>query len=137
MRSWRVGWAATVAALAGVWLASQAPQAAQSPDALTLRILVATSADDAQRLADRVRAGADFAVLAREESIDPSASRGGLLGKITVSTLRPELRSALLGVGPGQLTSVVQVATGFAFFQVDEDVATTTGPPDSGALFTT
>ena len=133
MRFCRVGWAAVVAALAGICLASQTPQATQLPDTLTLRILVAASADDAQRLADRVRAGEDFAALARAESIDPSAARGGLLGRIALSTMRPELRDALRGVGSGQLTSVVPIPTGFAFFKVEEDADTTEVTPAAPA----
>ena len=118
-----------MAALASVWLASQASQAAQSPDTLTLRIVVAASADEAQRLVDRLSQGEDFAVLARAESIDPSADRGGLLGRIALSTLRPELRDVFRGVGPGQLTPVVRIPTGFAFFKVVEDVDSTARPP--------
>ena len=47
-----------------------------------------------QRLMERVRSGADFAALARTESIDPSAVDGGLLGRIAISTLRPDLQTA-------------------------------------------
>ena len=129
VRSYRLASALAVAALASMWLASKASQAAQSPDTLTLRIIVAGSGDEAQRLVDRVSKGEDFAVLARAESIDPSADRGGLLGRIALSTLRPELRNVLRGAGPGQLTPVVQVPTGFAFFKVEEDVDSTDRPP--------
>jgi len=110
-----------MAALAGSWLVFYASPAAQPPDVLVLRIMVAASANEAERLIDRVRKGEDFAVVARSESIDPSAAQGGLLGRIELSTLRPELRSALSGVGPGQLTTIVRIPAGFAFFRVEND----------------
>jgi tetratricopeptide (TPR) repeat protein len=118
-----------LAAVSSIGLASQAPQAGQSTDSLTLRIIVANSADEAARLMDRVRKGEDLAALARSESLDPSAADGGLLGRIQLSTLRPELRTALRGVGPGQLTAIVQVPTGFAFLRVEQDSYSTARPP--------
>jgi len=108
-----------VAALAGASLVSQSSQPAASPSpAVALRIIVTSTADEAQRLIDRLNRGEDFVALARAESIDPSAREGGLLGTIELLTLRPELRTALRGVGPGQRTSVFQIPTGFAFLEV-------------------
>ena len=120
-----------VAALAAWSLAVQASPAVQSTDTLTLRIIVAGTRDDAQRLAGRASRGEDFPALARAESIDPSASRGGLLGRIAVSTLRPELQAALRGGAPGYLTAVVQVPTGFAFLKVEPDAGSATAPADA------
>src|SRR5207245_7782849 len=42
-----------------------------------------------------------------------------LLGVVQLSTLRPELRAALRGVGPGQVTEVVALPTGFAVLRVE------------------
>ena len=51
-----------------------------------------------------------FVALARAESLDPSAGNGGLLGRLALSSLRPELRAALQGVKPGQVTPVVHIS---------------------------
>src|SRR5262245_32948607 len=79
------------------------PAATQAPSpspSLSIRIIVVNSADEAQRIAERVRAGENFAVLAKTLSIDPSANDGGLIGPVDPSTLRPELRDALQGRRP-------------------------------------
>jgi tetratricopeptide (TPR) repeat protein len=121
----RLAWAAALAALAGAGLGARSPQTAPPADVRTLRIMVASSADAARRLLDRVRGGEDFAALAKAESIDPSAPQGGLLGRVQLSTLRPELRNAVREAGTGGLTRIVQVPLGFAFLEVGRDNGST------------
>jgi hypothetical protein len=76
------------------------------------------SAQDAQAIVDRLKAGADFAVLAREVSVDPTSVEGGFLGKIDPASLRAELRDALSAVQPGQLSKIVKLPSGYAILQV-------------------
>jgi tetratricopeptide (TPR) repeat protein len=92
-------------------------------DIQTLRVIVVNSREQAQRLMDRVANGEDFGGLARAESLDPSAPDGGLLGRVPISTLRPDLQSALRGLSAGQMTAVIQVPTGFVFIRVERDSA--------------
>ena len=54
---------------------------------MTLRVIVVDSAEEAQRIVIRLNGGEDFVALAQAESIDPTRSAGGLLGKVTLSTL--------------------------------------------------
>jgi tetratricopeptide (TPR) repeat protein len=93
-------------------------------DEVSLRVIVVDSADEARRIVSRLNRGEDFIAVAQAESIDPTAAAGGLLGKVTRSTLPPMLKDALVGVAPGQLSPVVQIPTGFAILKVVED----TGP---------
>ncbi len=83
-----------------------------------LRIIVAPSAEQAQRILERLKNGEDFATLAKRESVDATADDGGYMGKLDPATLRPELREALKGVGPGQITGVIKVPSGFAILKV-------------------
>jgi hypothetical protein len=110
--------------LSGASQASGAAQdpsaAAPAPETLTLRVIVVASAVEAERVIAQVRQGADFATLAAAVSQDPSRSRGGLLGRTPVSTLRQELREALRGVAVGQVTQPVRIPTGYAVLQVIE-----------------
>ena len=83
-----------------------------------LRVIVVTSAEQAQRILERLKNGEDFATLAKRESVDATADDGGYMGKLDPATLRPELREALKGVGPGQITGVIKVPSGFAILKV-------------------
>ena len=83
-----------------------------------LRLIVVDSAAEAQRLADQVRGGADFAAFARERSVDATGVDGGLLGKVDPATLRQELRDALKGVQPGQISGIVRIPSGYAIVKV-------------------
>ena len=87
-------------------------------DAVTLRVIIVSSADQAERIRDQLEQGADFAALAKAKSIDPTAQDGGYLGKVGVSTLRPELRDAVHGLKVGELSSVVKTPLGYAVLQV-------------------
>src|ERR1700676_1309278 len=96
------------------------PSRAQDKSAaqLNLQVIVVDSPDKAHLILERLRKGEDFAAIAKKESIDPSATEGGYLGLIDLSTLRPELREALKGIEPGRITEVIAVATGYVILKV-------------------
>ena len=58
-----------------------APGQEQTSTAIALRILVLNSAEESARVRAELEKGADFAVLAREKSVDATSLDGGLLGK--------------------------------------------------------
>jgi hypothetical protein len=87
-------------------------------DEVTLRIIVVESEDEARRLREELAGGANFVALASARSVDPSAADGGLLGRLSLSSLRPDLRAAVDGLPVGALSGIVPVPTGFAIVQV-------------------
>ncbi len=103
-------WPTLLAVLA---LGQEAP-----PAAIPLRLIVLNTAADAAKIRRQLESGADFAVLAREKSIDATSVDGGLLGAVDPSTLRAELRAAIQGLNPGQLSQVFRLPSGFAIVKV-------------------
>jgi tetratricopeptide (TPR) repeat protein len=99
------------------------PQSSIAPSAgdATLRIIVLETEDEAGRVREALLAGANFVTLAASRSVDPSATVGGMLGRLPLSSLRPNLRAAISGVAVGGLSPVVPVPTGFAIVQVIAD----------------
>jgi hypothetical protein len=96
------------------------PVVAQGPATgeVTLRIIVLETEDEARRVREQLVAGANFVTLAATRSVDPSRSVGGQLGRLALSSLRPDLRSAVEGLSVGAFSPVVPVPTGFAIVQV-------------------
>jgi hypothetical protein len=88
---------------------------------VTLRIIVVNSDDEARHVAEQLRAGASFADLAKRVSIDATADTGGLVGRVSLAGLRPELQRTLRGVKVGQITPVIRVPTGYAILKVVPD----------------
>ena len=100
----------------GLAVAAQTPSTAPDPE-VTFRILVVSSAERAGQLAVRVRQGEDFGALAKAESLDPSAPRGGLIGPVAMSSLRDELRETVRRLATGEISEVLSMPTGFAVVQ--------------------
>jgi tetratricopeptide (TPR) repeat protein len=113
----RTAYPVAIAVLALI-LFSQVARTGDDANAIPVRLIVVNSAEDAQATEDRLKAGADFAVVAREKSVDATSGDGGFLGKIDPASLRAELRDALLAVQPGQLSKIVKLPSGYAILQV-------------------
>ena len=124
---------ALISALLLPWISGQAwPQAlAASPPLVELRIIVVDSSSQADRVLERLKNGEDFAAVAKAVSIDPTASDGGYMGPIDPATLRPDLRDAIKGMTPGQITNVIHGKSGYAIVKVVSPSETT--PVDNTA----
>src|SRR5258706_1954958 len=88
-----------------------------------LRIIVVDSASEAKKILQRLNQGEDFAVLAKEKSTDSTADAGGYMGRVDPASLRSELRNALAGLTPGQITPVLQIPSGYAIVKVVSDAS--------------
>jgi hypothetical protein len=116
---------AAAVALLAVCLApvrSQPQRPVPPPEgAVVFRIIVVESADAARRVLDQLAAGANFVALARQVSVDATASSGGLLGPVALADLRGEVREALQHLRVGELSGIVPLRTGFAILKVVPD----------------
>ncbi len=102
------------------------------PEEVTLRqILIKTSGTDqkaldaarakAQDVLNKVKAGGNFADLAKKYSEDPStASNGGLLGAVRRGQTMPEIDKAAFSMNKGQTSDLLQTALGFFIIKVDD-----------------
>ena len=75
-----------------------------------------------ENIAARLKQGEDFAMVAQNFSEDPnSAQNGGDLGFVPESALEkanPELRKAVMGMSPGQVTPIIHTAEGYRVLKV-------------------
>jgi hypothetical protein len=110
-----LAWALVLGCIAAAALGNAQDDAGGS---IWLRLMVLSSPEDAQELAEQLRGGADFAALARARSIDATSVDGGFMGKVDIGTLRQELREALQGLKPGQVTKTVKIPSGYAIMKV-------------------
>ncbi|HEY9167265.1 MAG TPA: peptidylprolyl isomerase [Candidatus Kryptonia bacterium] len=73
----------------------------------------------AKSILDSLRAGSDFAALAKKYSQDPgSASSGGDLGWAKRGQFVPEFEHAAFGMKPGEISDIVETQFGFHIIQV-------------------
>ena len=72
-------------------------------------------------IAQRARDGEDFEALARESSEDPgSAASGGDLGFFGKGRMVPEFEEAAFGLGPAEMSEVVESPFGFHLIRAEE-----------------
>jgi len=75
----------------------------------------------AEAILDSLKAGADFAEMAKRHSEDPgSAAQGGDLGFVKKGVFYPEFESAAFALSQGQLSGVVESPVGFHIIQLIE-----------------
>jgi len=87
---------------------------------IKFRQIVTRDKHEAEIALKRIRKGSDFGNLAREISIAPEASRGGMVGWVTQGQLEKSMDKALSSLKPGQLSPVVHSPYGYHIFEVVE-----------------
>ncbi len=92
-----------------------------SPDAVRIRHLVVANEKEAADFLIAIKAGADFAKLASQVSLDNGTKdRGGDAGFISHGMLLPELEKAISGLKPGQVAGPVKTPMGYHLLKVEE-----------------
>ncbi|MBI4250939.1 MAG: SurA N-terminal domain-containing protein [Candidatus Tectomicrobia bacterium] len=69
---------------------------------------------------DRIRKGADFAALAKANSQDPSASKGGDMGAFKRGEMIPDLEKAAFSLAKGEVSEPVRTSFGYHLLLVRE-----------------
>nr|WP_193407082.1 peptidylprolyl isomerase [Methyloceanibacter methanicus] len=82
-------------------------------------ILVKTEAE-ARDLIAKLKAGADFADLAKKNSIGPSAPQGGDLGYFERGQMVPAFEDAAFALKPGEISEPVKTQFGWHVIVVEE-----------------
>jgi parvulin-like peptidyl-prolyl isomerase len=67
----------------------------------------------------KLRAGGNFAELARQYSDGPSAEQSGLLGTFRSGELLPGFEEAAANLQPGQISDIVRTRVGFHIIRVE------------------
>jgi len=84
---------------------------------LRLRIIRVYEEEPAQAVIRRLRAGEDFAAVARALSQDPTAAQGGDLGSVRVADLAEPLRTAASRLAPGAIVGPIVTADGLVLLK--------------------
>ncbi len=94
--------------------------------------------DQVKRVADnlvaQVRAGANFAAVARQFSQGAGAAQGGDIGWIQQGQLSPELDKALKVAGPGQVSAPIRTSTGFHILGIRSKKTVSLGDPEQATV---
>jgi parvulin-like peptidyl-prolyl isomerase len=95
------------------------PQTFTEPAAVKLGIIFINSESEANKVLVDLKAGADFAVMARKLSEHrPSADLGGDLGWVNRGRLQPEIEKVAFSLTPGEL-GIAQLEAGYMIVRLE------------------
>ena len=87
-------------------------------DPLQASMIVVIDKAEAAAILNKIRAGGDFAKLAREKSLDKvSGARGGDLGEFYPGDFAPEFEKSILALKPGQVSEVIALQGRYHIFK--------------------
>jgi foldase protein PrsA len=91
------------------------------PEQVRARHILVKTEDEAKSVVEKLKGGADFAKLAEELSIDPSAKEaGGDLGFFGRGEMVKEFEDAAFSLKPGETSSPIQTQFGYHIIRVEE-----------------
>jgi peptidyl-prolyl cis-trans isomerase C len=98
----------------------EAVQSMRGQEEVHARHILVESEDEAKVVLDQLKAGGDFAALAKEKSKDPGGSDGGDLGYFTKDQMVPEFAEVAFKMYPGQLSNPVKTQFGWHIIKVED-----------------
>ena len=85
------------------------------------RHILLEAEEEARAVIEKIKGGADFAEVAKEKSIGPSAEAGGDLGYFTRDAMVPEFADAVFELQPGEISAApVKTAYGWHVIKVED-----------------
>jgi peptidyl-prolyl cis-trans isomerase C len=91
----------------------------EKPEQVRVRQIVVVTEEEARKVEELLRAGTDFAALAREKSTAPEAERGGDLGYFAMGEMPAEF-NVVFGLPKGGISGVVKSPYGFHIFKLED-----------------
>jgi peptidyl-prolyl cis-trans isomerase C len=95
------------------------PAEFEKPEQVRARQVVVTTEAEARKVVERLRAGGDFASLAREKSTAPEAEKGGDLGYFGVGDMPAEF-NVVFGLQKGEYSGIVKSPYGYHVFKLED-----------------
>ncbi len=90
---------------------------------ITFRILTVREREKAAALRGQIEKGADFATVARENSVDPYAPKGGLVQDLARIDTPYEFQAAVFALEPGALEGPIVTRIGYSVVRVESFAA--------------
>jgi peptidyl-prolyl cis-trans isomerase C len=95
-------------------------KSAAGQEEVRARHILVDNEDEAKAIVDQLRAGGDFAAIAKEKSKDPGGAEGGDLGYFTKDQMVPEFAEVAFKMYPGQLSNPVKTQFGWHIIKLED-----------------
>lgn len=98
------------------------PREFERPELVRCRQIVVDTEAEAKAVLELLRAGGDFAALAKEKSTAPEAGNGGDLGSFAMGEMPAEF-NVVFGLPEGGVSGIVKSPYGFHLFKLEEKLS--------------
>lgn len=85
-----------------------------------IRQMVLKTKEEADKIYKELKAGADFARVAKERSVDPTRVAGGSVGWINTRVMNPSIAETVSKMKKGEVSQPIQSASGFHLFLAED-----------------
>ncbi len=99
---------------------NDAVKSASRQEEVRARHILVENEDEAKAILEQIKAGGDFATLAKEKSKDPGSADGGDLGYFTKDQMVPQFAEVAFKMYPGQLSNPVKTEFGWHIIKVED-----------------
>ena len=91
-----------------------------SPNQYNLRLIRVNSKKEAQEILEELKAGGDFAFLAKKKSIAESAKKGGAIGWHSENRLPTKIREVVKELKPGEFSPIIEDGRHYSIVFLEE-----------------
>ena len=80
---------------------------------MRVRHILVKTETEAQEILNKLKAGENFAALARTYSIDPSKKNGGSTGFFSLGDFHPDFEAVVMKLKPNEVSGIVKTPLGY------------------------
>lgn len=102
-----------------------------SPEKARANHILVDTLEEAEKIAEEIKAGLDFKEAAKKYSNCPSSSQGGALGEFTRGQMVPEFEQATFSMTPNSISEPVKTQFGYHLIQLESLTPAGTMPYES------
>lgn len=104
------------------------------PATRTIRQIVCEDEASAQKVKAELDAGAGFSIMAKQNSIDSTASNGGLMSPAAKGTFNKDLDDAIWALEKDQYTNPIKTPFGWVIAKLESETAEVKSAKDAGTI---
>ncbi len=99
------------------------PEEFRTPEIFRASHIMVRTPEEADQAMEMIKSGVDFAVVAKEKSVDTSAGNGGDVGYFVAGQIDPDFERECVKLSPGGVSGIIRTRYGYHIIKLTEKKA--------------